>query len=61
MDVGNHDVQIIVVVGCPGVTIGDNRVTGAESVVVHGIPANRVAVGNPKLSTGHSLDQNLAR
>ena len=32
---------------CPGVTIGDNSVIGAGSVVVQDVPANRVAVGNP--------------
>ena len=32
---------------CPGVTIGDNCVIGAGSVVVKDIPANSVAVGNP--------------
>jgi len=32
---------------CPGVTIGANSVIGAGSVVVHDIPANVVAVGNP--------------
>lgn len=31
----------------PGVTIGDNCVIGAGSVVVHDIPADSVAVGNP--------------
>lgn len=31
----------------PGVTIGDNVTVGAGSVVVHDIPANSVAVGNP--------------
>lgn len=31
----------------PGVTIGDNCVIGAGSVVTHDIPANVVAVGNP--------------
>ena len=31
----------------PGVTIGDNAVIGAGSVVVKDIPANVVAVGNP--------------
>jgi len=32
---------------CPGVTIGENSVIGAGSVVIHDIPANSVAVGNP--------------
>jgi maltose O-acetyltransferase len=32
---------------CPGVTIGENSVIGAGSVVVQDIPPNRVAVGNP--------------
>ncbi len=31
----------------PGVTIGDNTVIGAGSVVTQDIPANVVAVGNP--------------
>lgn len=31
----------------PGITIGDNSVIGAGSVVVKDIPANVVAVGNP--------------
>lgn len=31
----------------PGVTIGKNSVIGAGSVVVHSIPANSLAVGNP--------------
>lgn len=31
----------------PGVTIGDNAVIGAGSVVVKDVPANKVAVGNP--------------
>ena len=30
-----------------GVTIGDNVTIGAGSVVVHDIPANCIAVGNP--------------
>lgn len=32
---------------CPGVTIGENTVIGAGSVVTKNIPANVVAVGNP--------------
>ncbi len=35
------------VVVLPGVTIGDNSVIGAGSVVTKDIPANVVAVGNP--------------
>ena len=31
----------------PGITIGENSVIGAGSVVTHCIPANSVAVGNP--------------
>ena len=31
----------------PGVTIGDNVVVGAGSVVTRDIPANVVAAGNP--------------
>lgn len=30
-----------------GVTIGENSVIGMNSVVVHDIPPNSVAVGNP--------------
>lgn len=32
---------------CPGVTIGENTVVGAGSVVTKDLPANVVAVGNP--------------
>ncbi|MFD1901362.1 DapH/DapD/GlmU-related protein [Enterococcus termitis] len=32
---------------CPGVTIGENSVIGAGSIVTKDIPANSVAVGNP--------------
>jgi maltose O-acetyltransferase len=35
------------VVVCPGVTIGDNSVIGAGSVVTKDVPADVVAVGNP--------------
>lgn len=32
---------------CPGVTIGENTVVGAGSVVTRSLPANVVAAGNP--------------
>ena len=32
---------------CPGVTIGDNSIIGAGSVVTRDIPADSIAVGNP--------------
>ena len=32
---------------CPGVTIGENSVIGAGSVVIHDVPANSIAAGNP--------------
>ena len=32
---------------CPGVTIGDNCVIGAGSVVTRNIPANSIAAGKP--------------
>ena len=35
------------VIVLPGITIGDNTVIGAGSVVTHDIPAGVVAVGNP--------------
>ena len=35
------------VIVCPGVTIGENTVVGAGSVVVRDLPADVVAVGNP--------------
>ena len=35
------------VVVVPGVTIGDNVVVGAGSVVTHDLPGNVIAVGNP--------------
>ncbi|MCH3975138.1 MAG: sugar O-acetyltransferase [Bifidobacterium tibiigranuli] len=35
------------VIVCPGVSIGENSVIGAGSVVAKDIPANVVAVGNP--------------
>jgi maltose O-acetyltransferase len=35
------------VIVCPGVTIGDKTVVGAGAVVIRGLPANVIAVGNP--------------
>jgi maltose O-acetyltransferase len=35
------------VIVCPGVTIGENTVVGAGSVVVEDLPAGVLAVGNP--------------
>jgi len=35
------------VIVCPGVTIGENTVVGAGSVVTRDLPANVVAAGNP--------------
>ena len=32
---------------CPGVSIGENTVVGAGSVVTRDLPANVIAVGNP--------------
>ena len=32
---------------CPGVTIGENSVIGAGSLVLHDVPENSVAAGNP--------------
>ena len=33
---------------CPGVTIGDNAVIGAGSVVTEDIPAGMLAIGVPR-------------
>ena len=35
------------VIVCPGVSIGENTVVGAGSVVTRDLPANVIAVGNP--------------
>ena len=38
---------VAVAIILPGVTVGDNSVIGAGSVVTKDVPANVVAVGNP--------------
>lgn len=42
---------------CKGVTIGDNAVIGACSIVTKDIPANCVAVGNPAKVVKENIDQ----
>lgn len=37
---------------CPGITIDENSVVGAGSVVIHDIPANSIAAGNPARING---------
>jgi len=46
---------------CPGVTIGDNCVIGAGSVVVKDIPANSVAAGNPCKVTANVYDEKYSQ
>jgi len=48
------------VIVLPGVTIGDNTVIGAGSVVTHDIPANVVAVGTP-CRVVRAIDENDRR
>jgi len=45
------------VIVCPGVTIGENSVIGAGSVVTRDIPANVVAVGNPARVIREDIDR----
>ena len=44
---------------CKGVTIGENSIVGAGAVVVHSIPANSIAAGNPARVV-KTLDPNQA-
>ena len=45
--IGNHCWLGAGVIVMPGVTIGDNTVIGAGSIVTKDIPSDVVAVGNP--------------
>ena len=42
---------------CKGVTIGENSIIGAGSIVTHDVPANAIAAGNPAKVIKH-LDPN---
>lgn len=42
---------------CKGVTIGDNTIIGANSVVTKDIPANCIAVGNPARVVKENIDK----
>ena len=41
----------------PGVTIGDNSIIGANSVVAHNIPSNSLALGSPARVVKKLLDE----
>lgn len=55
--IGNHVWIGANAIVLAGVTIGDNSVIGAGSVVTHSIPANCLAVGNP-CKVIRKIDQN---
>ncbi len=42
---------------CKGVTIGDNAIIAASSVVTHDVPANAVAAGNPAKIVKTDIDK----
>ena len=42
---------------CKGVTIGDNAIIAANSVVTHDVPANAIAAGNPAKIVKEHIDQ----
>lgn len=46
---------------CKGVTIGDNSIIGACSIVTKSVPANCVAVGNPARVVKENIDTDTAR
>lgn len=43
---------------CKGVTIGDNAIIAANSVVTHDVPANAIAAGNPARIVKQDIDKN---
>ncbi len=45
---------------CKGVTIGDNAIIGANSVVTHDVPANSVAAGNPAKIVKTDIDKSTS-
>ena len=45
--IGNNVIIYMGSLICPGVTIGENSIIGAGSVVINDIPANVLAAGNP--------------
>lgn len=42
---------------CKGVTIGDNAIIAANSVVTHDVPANSIAAGNPAKIVKYDIDK----
>ena len=42
---------------CKGVTIGDNAIIAANSVVTHDVPANTIVAGNPAKIVKHDIDK----
>lgn len=42
---------------CKGVTIGDNAIVAANTVVTHDVPANAIAAGNPAKIVKENIDE----